>query len=75
MQADHNPVLKTSIASRGGEDALLTTQEVADLLGVTRRNVNQRIQRGEIKGVKLSTRTTRIALSEYRRYVASLPTA
>jgi excisionase family DNA binding protein len=55
------------------EDRLLTIGEVAARISLSPRAVWQRIESGELRSVKIG-RARRIAASELRRWIASLPT-
>jgi excisionase family DNA binding protein len=48
--------------------SLLSFDQVADRWGVTRRFIEQEVERGRLGKILLSRRTVRIALSEIERY-------
>ncbi len=52
------------------QDKLLTTQEVADKLQLTLRQVQILIQRGELPAVDLGHRTKRVRPSSLEKYLS-----
>lgn len=51
------------------KDKVLTPQEVADILRVTRRTVYAYINNGDIKAINIGARKKGITLAELRRYM------
>jgi predicted DNA-binding transcriptional regulator AlpA len=60
--------------SRCGErnarmDQLLNTRLVAEMLGVTQREIRRKVQTGALQGFKIGPRSLRVALSEVGRFL------
>jgi len=51
---------------------LLTTQEAAEELRVSRRTLYELVRKGEIRWLDLGHRTKRITRAELNRYIAKL---
>jgi excisionase family DNA binding protein len=62
---------KTAPASKRG---FLTLDEAAEIIGCTRRFIEQRIEDGEIAKFQPSGRLIRIRVSEFDRWVESFTT-
>jgi excisionase family DNA binding protein len=65
-------VLDKKFCDYGGDIVLLTIQQVADRLQLSKATVRNRIKDGSLKAIKLGYNTLRVEESELEKFIRSL---